>query len=87
MLLLLLQAYANNHTGNAKINRLVFISEKTADVGLALSALRIAAEDLKKVRACRNRSDELDQKIDQWFIALMASRGRTLLGTRMLSRG
>ena len=45
-----LQAYANNYTGNAKINRLVFISEKTADAGLALSALRIAAEELKKVR-------------------------------------
>lgn len=45
-----LQAYANNYTGNAKINRLVFISEKTADAGLALSALKIAAEELKKVR-------------------------------------
>ena len=44
------QAYANNYTGNAKINRLVFISEKTADAGLALSALKMAAEDLKKVR-------------------------------------
>ena len=46
---LLVQAYANNYTGNAKINRLVFISEKTADAGLALSALKIAAEELKKV--------------------------------------
>ena len=45
----LAQAYANNYTGNAKINRLVFISEKTADAGLALSALKMAAEDLKKV--------------------------------------
>ncbi len=44
-----MQAYASNYTGNAKINRLVFISEKTADAGLALSALRIAAEELKKV--------------------------------------
>ena len=47
--LCLAQAYANNYTGNAKINRLVFISEKTADAGLALSALKMAAEDLKKV--------------------------------------
>lgn len=44
-----MQAYANSYKGNAKINRLVFISEKTADAGLALSALRIAAEELKKV--------------------------------------
>ena len=44
------QAYANNYTGNAKINRLVFISAKTADAGLALSALKIAAEELKKVK-------------------------------------
>ena len=47
---LLVQAYANSYTGNAKINRLVFISEKTADAGIALSALKIAAEELKKVR-------------------------------------
>ena len=46
----LMQAYANSYTGNARINRLVFISEKTADAGLALSALKMAAEDLKKVR-------------------------------------
>ena len=54
---MLLQAYANNYTGNAKINRLVFISEKTADAGLALSALKIAAEELKKVRRCSGRSN------------------------------
>ena len=52
-----LQAYANNYTGNAKINRLVFISEKTADAGLALSALKIAAEELKKVRCHPGRSN------------------------------
>lgn len=44
-----LQAYASNYTGNVKINRLIFIAENTADSTLALSALKIAADDLKKV--------------------------------------
>ena len=55
----LTQAYANNYTGNAKINRLVFISEKTAAAGLALSALKMAAEDLKKVRVPLRRDNPL----------------------------
>ena len=43
------QSFAGNYTGHAKVNRLVFIAEKTADAQLALSALRIAADELKKV--------------------------------------
>ena len=44
-----MQAYAGSYSGNAKINRLMFIAEKTSDSALALSALRIAADDLKRV--------------------------------------
>jgi COP9 signalosome complex subunit 1 len=44
-----MQAYASNYTGNAKINRLIFIAEKTTDTALALSALKLAADDLKRV--------------------------------------
>ena len=33
-----MQSYAGNYTGHAKINRLIFISEKTADAQLALSS-------------------------------------------------
>lgn len=44
------QAYAGNYSGNARINRMIFIADKTTDSALALSALKIAADDLKKVR-------------------------------------
>ncbi len=43
------QNYANSYVGHARINRLVFIAEKTADAQLSLSALKLAADELKKV--------------------------------------
>ncbi|CAL8465400.1 g4936 [Coccomyxa elongata] len=43
-----IEAYASSYSGNAKINRLIFIAEKTSDSALALSALRIAADDIKR---------------------------------------
>jgi COP9 signalosome complex subunit 1 len=44
-----MQNYASSYTGHAKVNRLIFIAEKTADAQLSLAALRIAADELKKV--------------------------------------
>ncbi len=45
-----MQAYASNYTGHAKVNRLIFIASKTAGTPLELEALRLAAEQLRKVR-------------------------------------
>lgn len=44
-----MQAYASNYTGHAKVNRLIFIASKTAGTPLELEALRLAAEQLRKV--------------------------------------
>ena len=58
-----MQNYASNYTGHAKINRLIFISEKTADAQLALQALRIAADELKKVHKCPTRTQALGTEL------------------------
>lgn len=44
-----LQAYIANYTGHAKVNRLIFIAEKAAGQRLELDALKLAADELKKV--------------------------------------
>ena len=84
-----MQAYANNYTGNAKINRLVFISEKTADAGLALSALRIAAEELKKVNVFMGRPVLNNDREDFRGLshAYDCGRGRIPPGMRRYCRG
>ena len=43
------QAYIANYTGHTKIDRLVFIAERSAGKPLELEALQLAADDLKQV--------------------------------------
>lgn len=47
------QAYIGNYTSHTKIDRLVFIAEKSAGKPLELEALKIAADELKQV--CRHQ--------------------------------
>jgi hypothetical protein len=44
------QAYINNYAGYTKIQRLLFIADKSVGKPLELEALKIAAEELRKVR-------------------------------------
>lgn len=66
LVLFLWQAYSSNYVGNAKINRLIFIAEKTTDSALALSALKIAADDLKKVEDHHIKSQYLSEAFDTY---------------------
>jgi hypothetical protein len=43
------QAYINNYAGYTKVQRLLFIADKSAGKRLELEALKIAAEELRKV--------------------------------------
>jgi hypothetical protein len=45
------QAHIANYTGHAKVDRLIFIAEKTAGGPLELEALKLAHDELKRVRA------------------------------------
>lgn len=44
-----LQAYANNYTGHAKVERLLFIAEKQQGTAFGDDALRLALEELSQV--------------------------------------
>ena len=43
------QAYASSYTGHARVARLLFIAGKTAGTQMELEALRLAADQLRKV--------------------------------------
>ncbi len=47
----LMQAYAATYSGHAKIDRLVFIADKSQGTARELEALKMAAAELKKVSA------------------------------------
>jgi COP9 signalosome complex subunit 1 len=44
-----LQAYANNYTGHAKIDRLLFMSKTSIFQHLEVDALKLAVDEVKKV--------------------------------------
>lgn len=46
-----LQTYIANYTGHAKLDRLLFIAEKSGHKPLELEALRLAHDEVKKVGA------------------------------------
>ena len=67
------QNYANSYVGHAKINRLMFIAERTADAQLALSALKIAADELKKVLQCLEEGQLCCGVLHAgWFVTLLS---------------
>ena len=43
------QAYASSYAGHARVARLLFIASKTAGMQMELEALRLAADQLRKV--------------------------------------
>ena len=43
------QAYASSYTGHARVARLLFIAGKTAGTQMELEALRLVADQLRKV--------------------------------------
>ena len=47
------QAYIASYTSHTKIDRLLFIAEKSVGQPLELEALKIAADELKAVRVLR----------------------------------
>lgn len=51
-IIVLVQAYIGNYTGHAKLDRLLFIAERSQGRALELDALRMAHDELKKVRVC-----------------------------------
>lgn len=53
------QAYIANYTGHAKVDRLLFIAERSSGKPLELEALRMAHDELKKVGQLRALSDDL----------------------------
>ncbi len=50
----LLQAYSANYAGHAKIDRLIFIADKSQGTAREVEALKMAASELKKV--CREHT-------------------------------
>lgn len=50
------QAYISSYTSHTKIDRLVFIAERSAGQPLELEALKIAADELKSVSLGRNEA-------------------------------
>ena len=48
-LTLTVQAYASSYAGHARVARLLFIASKTAGTQMELEALRLAADQLRKV--------------------------------------
>ena len=44
------QAYISSYTSHTKIDRLIFIAEKSAGQPMELEALKIAADELKQVK-------------------------------------
>ncbi len=46
-----MQAYASSYSGHARVNRLLFIASKTVGTPTELEALRLAADQLRKVCA------------------------------------
>ena len=47
-----LQAYAANYSGHAKIDRLLFVADRSVGQPLELEALKLAADALKRVGGC-----------------------------------
>ena len=47
-----LQAYAANYSGHAKIDRLLFVADRSTGQPLELEALKLAADALKRVGGC-----------------------------------
>ena len=66
------QAYIADYTGHAKINRLVFIATKSAGKPLELEALKLAANELKKV----------PPRLDLCRAASLAGREPSITGAR-----
>ncbi|KAG2488255.1 hypothetical protein HYH03_013245, partial [Edaphochlamys debaryana] len=58
-----LEAYIANYTGHARLDRLLFVAERSAGKPLELEALRMAHDDLKK-SDCLHRYPEVVQRID-----------------------
>lgn len=54
------QVYASQFSGHAKVDRLLFIAKKTRGQQLETDALRLAAEELKKVRGIAWMRQEID---------------------------
>ncbi|GLI71778.1 hypothetical protein VaNZ11_017122, partial [Volvox africanus] len=52
-----LEAYISNYTGHAKIDRLLFIAERSAGKPLELEALRMAHDELKKTENTQRYKD------------------------------
>lgn len=46
-----MQAYASSYSGHARVNRLLFLASKTVGTPTELEALRLAADQLRKVCA------------------------------------
>lgn len=59
VVVLLFQGYIANYTGHTKIDRLVFIANKSAGTPLEVEALKIAHDELKKVARFDGRSSDL----------------------------
>ncbi|EFJ45720.1 hypothetical protein VOLCADRAFT_63341 [Volvox carteri f. nagariensis] len=62
-MVLVQQAYISNYTGHAKIDRLLFIADRTAGKPLELEALRMAHDELKKTENT-HRYQEVVTKIN-----------------------
>ncbi|KXZ46324.1 hypothetical protein GPECTOR_45g94 [Gonium pectorale] len=58
-----LEAYISNYTGHGKVDRLLFIAERSTGKPLELEALRMAHDELKKTEATA-RYQEVVAKID-----------------------
>lgn len=51
VVLALLQAYISSYTSHTKVDRLLFIAEHSQGKPLELEALKLAADEVKQVRA------------------------------------
>lgn len=51
------QAYASSYAGHARVARLLFVAGKTAGTQMELEALRLAADQLRKVCMYLSKND------------------------------
>ena len=75
---LCLQAYATHYTGNAKLNRLLFIAGKLPGTPTELDALRLAADELRKARLFLQAGRSIKQSEEA--TRRICCRGRTRAG-------